>query len=524
MSGTFQARVAHFPDAPFSSGPDFCELAESVGVNPFPWQRWVLDKGLQETHEGRWASFQNTIVVSRQNGKDEIFLILGLGWLFITGERLIGHSAHEYKTAMEAFRRLTGVIENSDDLRRKVKKIINTNGEEGIELHPGATIITGSSSLHTTIAHQQRMRFLARSKGAGRGFSFDKMIWNEAYALTAPQVDAVLPTMSARPNPQLWLGSSPPLDETLGEAMFRARRNMGPRSMFIDFGMPFTLDEIGPCATPGCSHQYGKVAGCILDDPEVWGRVNPSYPRLITREAIERERESMDPVGFARERLGAWPPDLEQGYQVITQKQWDDLADSDSGVGNEDLAKRLVGQPVLAVSVSPRNRGRVNTSISLAQERADDVRHLELVVTGPGTVWVPSTIETFRRTNLPADATLTVVMDPGSPAGSLIPDVEKIAGVDVVKMGTRDVAAAFGMIYDAATSTNQDERTVAHLGQPEPNQAVRVATTRQVGDGHTWDTRNPRADITTIDSMTKALWGLASQTGDAPVEPWVMFA
>lgn len=504
----FQARVAHFPDAPFSSGPDFCELARSVGVNPFPWQEWVLEKGLQETDAGRWASFQNTLVVPRQNGKDEVFLILGLGWLFLTGERLIGHSAHEYKTAMEAFRRLVGVIENSDDLRRKVKKVINTNGEEGIEL------LTG-----------QRMRFLARSKGAGRGFSFDKMIWNEAYALTAPQVDAVLPTMSARPNPQLWLGSSPPLDETLGEAMFRARRNMGPGQLFIDFGAPFTLDEIGPCKVATCTHQAGKVTGCILDDPELRARTNPSYPMLISAEAIQRERESMDPIGFARERLGAWPPDLEEGFPVISQKQWEALADPDSGIGDQDAAKVLIGQPVLAVSVSPRNRGKVTASISLAQKRADGVKHLELVVSGPGSVWIPGAIQSFLVRNIRAPHTLKVAMDPGSPAGSLIADVEALAGVEVVKMGSQDVAAAFGMIYDAATGDNQEERTVSHLGQPELLLAVAAADKRQVGNGgHTWDTRNPKQDITTIDSMTKALWGLASQTGEAPVAPWVMYA
>jgi hypothetical protein len=504
LSGDFQARVVIYPPAVFSSGPDFCHLAESVGVHPFAWQRWVLEKGLGETSEGKWASFDNTLIVPRQNGKDEVFLILGLGWLFVTKDRLIGHSAHEYKTAMEAFRRLVAVIDGSDALRRKVKKVINTNGEEGIEL------VTG-----------QRMRFLARSKGAGRGFSFDKMIWNEAYALTAPQVDAVLPTMSARPNPQLWRGSSPPLDAATGEPLFQARRAAlaGAESIsYFDFGVDFALDKIGPCRQPLCTHAPG-MPGCILDDPELWARANPSYPRLISREAIQRERNGMDPQGFARERLGAWPPDMQGGYRVISKEQWAALKDPDSGKGDEDLAKILTGAPCFAVSVSPRNKGRVNGSIAIAQMRADGIRHLELILFGPGSVWIPKAFAGLHAKYQDA----TFVVDPGSPAGSLIADIQAL-GVPVTTMGPRDVAQAFGMIYDAATSEDEEGRTIAHLGQPEPDLAVRVADTRTVGEGHTWDTRNPAADITSLDAMTKALWGLASQTGDVAVEPWVMFA
>src|SRR6187551_1602109 len=109
-------RLAHYPDAAHTSGPEFGELYEVAAGHPLDaWQQWVLDIGLGERPDGKWASFQNTVVVARQNGKDEIFVALGLGWLFLTGERLIGHSAHEYKTAMEAFRRIVGLIENTDD-------------------------------------------------------------------------------------------------------------------------------------------------------------------------------------------------------------------------------------------------------------------------------------------------------------------------------------------------------------------------------------------------------------------------
>jgi hypothetical protein len=495
MSAPALPRIAHYPHCASSSGPEFTELAASAGLVLDDWQARDLTLGLGERDDGKWAAFQVTEIVPRQNGKDGIAEALGLGWLFLTGERLIGHSAHQYRTAMEAFRRLVGLIENTDDLRRKVKKVINTNGEEGIEL------LTG-----------QRIRFLARNKGAGRGFSFDKMIWNEAYDLTAPQVDAVLPSLSARPNPQIWLMSSPPLDVTSGEVLMRARKAAlagAAGVVYLDYGADMNLDRIGPCAHGDCSHQVNEV-GCILDDRALWARTNPAYPHRIGDEAIERERVTMDPTGFARERLGVWPPDLAEGFLVVSKRQWDALEDSES--------KAETGRPVFALSVSPRGLGPVRSSIGVARRRADRLAHIELVVSGSGTSWVPMTAARL----LDRFPGARFVIDPGSPAGSCIADVEA-EGVTVTTMATRDVAQAFGMIYDAATSTS--ERTVVHLGQAELQLAIRSAGKRPVGDGHAWDARNATADITPLVAVTNALWGLAKTGSEAdPVAPWVIYA
>jgi hypothetical protein len=545
-SGLVLPRVCHYPPAPYTSGPEFTELAASAGLLLDPWQAWVLDVGLGETVEGRWASFLNTVVVSRQNGKDAIFEALTLGWLFLTGERLIGHSAHEYKTAMEAFRRVVSLIQNTDDLRRKVKKIINTNGEEGIELLPAPVIISGYGSNASTQMEAQRGRFLARSKGAGRGFSFDKMIWNEAYALIAAQVDAVLPTTSARPNPQLWLGSSPPLDSATGEALFRARRTAlagAAGVMFLDWGMEASLDRIGPCADEDCTHQFEET-GCILDDPEMHKATNPAYPHRISPDAIARERAAMNPVGFARERGGAWPPDLSEGFTIITKDQWDAMADSLSGKDPEDvlatldldpaqatmmmlngagqtqnLKRHLIGQKVFALSVSPRGNGPVRASIGLASRRADGAAHLELILTGQGTSWVPEAMRGLHKKHEGI-----FIVDPGSPAGSSIADINA-AGVPTEPMSTRDVAQAFGMIYDAATSDTQaDTVSVVHLGQSEVMMSLQGAAVRDVGEGKAWDLKKCTTDGTPIDSLTKALWGLATKGAETTVAPWAMYA
>jgi hypothetical protein len=179
----------------------------------------------------------------------------------------------------------------------------------------------------------------------------------------------------------------------------------------------------------------------------------------------------------------------------------------------------LVGKPCFAVAMSSRTMGPVRSSIGVAQRRHDGKAHIELVLSGPGSAWVPAALAKLQN----GDPTRTVVIDPGSPAGSIIADVEA-AGVTVTTMSTRDVAQAFGMIYDAATSENGEARNVVHLGQSEPALAVRGAGTRAVGDGTAWDVKNAGTDITPIDCMTKALWGLATKGQEAEWEPLVMYA
>lgn len=496
-------RVCHYPVEQYdhSVGLDAIDVAESAGLMLDAWQQLVVQLGLGRTAAQRWAAFQVALIVARQNGKGSILECLELYWLFVSNEPLIGHSAHEYKTAMEAFRRVLFHITNTDWMRKKVKKVINTNGEEGIEL------LTG-----------QRLRFLARSKGAGRGFSFHKLVWDEAYALTGEQVEAQLPTLSAIPDPQVWLTSSPPLDPATGAALFRIRRAVTKGTArdlaMLDFGAGGSLD---------------KLEDVALDDRETWKRTNPAYGIRISMATIERERASMSDAGFARERLCIWPPDLAEGFTVFSEEQWNALLDDMSGRDVE-----LVKRPAIALDVSPRVGGAPSrAAIGLAQERADGLRHLELIKSGTGTAWiVPDLIKMARESNACA-----IVIDPGSPAGSLLADLEaaivatatdglgrKLEPDILVKMGARDVAQAFGMIYDAATGKSEGDRNVRHIGQPELTAEVADAGKRPVGDGHAWD-RRTGTPITGIVSVTHALFGLAKK-GSEPetVLPWAVYA
>jgi hypothetical protein len=64
---------------------------------------------------------------------------------------------------------------------------------------------------------------------------------------------------------------------------------------------------------------------------------------------------------------------------------------------------------------------------------------------------------------------------------------------------------------------------VVHLPQKELTLAVGGADKRPVGDGHAWDNRTATVNISSIVSVTNALWGLAKAPeppDDTPMVAW----
>jgi hypothetical protein len=135
---------------------------------------------LGEKDGGRWAASTVVQVMPRQNGKNLVLEARELAGLFLLGERIIIHSAHEQATSSEHFRHLVERIKNVDELSRRVKKISYGKGAESIELWSG-----------------ERILFKTRTGGGGRGFTIDLLVFDEAQKLPAEAKSALIPAMSA---------------------------------------------------------------------------------------------------------------------------------------------------------------------------------------------------------------------------------------------------------------------------------------------------------------------------------------
>ncbi|MFE5189190.1 hypothetical protein [Streptomyces sp. NPDC056628] len=98
------------PSVVSTAGQEAIDLAARAGLILDPWQQHVLRVGMGEKPDGSWASFEVAVNVPRQNGKGGIIEARELWGLFIGGEELILHSAHEFKTAKNAFKRIERLI------------------------------------------------------------------------------------------------------------------------------------------------------------------------------------------------------------------------------------------------------------------------------------------------------------------------------------------------------------------------------------------------------------------------------
>lgn len=465
--GAQRPRVSTFPESVSSTGVEAIELCRMAGLNLDPWQEFVLSNSLGERADGRWSAFEVGLVVSRQNGKGSLLEARELTGLFLLPEeRLLIHSAHQFDTSIEAFRRLLSLIEGCPDLERRVKRVSRSHGEEGIELKDGS-----------------RVRFRTRTKGGGRGFTGDWLGLDEAMILPQSMHGALLPTLSARPNPQVWYCGSA-VDKDIHEhgLVFSRIRERGLRGDDPSLAyFEWSVDADSPDA----------VTDELAEDPESWAAANPGLGIRISAEHVSFERRSLDPRTFAVERLGVgdWPAG-DGSDTVISMEDWLGLVDPDP-----PLIEALL--PVcIAFDVTP---DRSRTAIAVAGRRPDGAAHVEIADHKRGTGWVLDRLSEM----LARYPSLALLCDASGPAGSLIAALED-RGHIVTTVNAREHAQACGRFFDAV-----EQKTLRHCGEPELNAAVKGAARRTLGDAWAWSRKSSGVDISPLVACTLAHWGMA---------------
>ncbi|MGW6566451.1 terminase [Streptomyces sp. NPDC054975] len=434
-----------------------------------------------EKPDGSWASFEVAFNVPRQNGKGGIIEARELWGLFIGGEELILHSAHEFKTAKNAFKRIERLIRQTPDLHKRVKHYRQTVGEEGIELHTG-----------------QLLRFIARSKGSGRGFTGHCNVMDEDMILGDTEMDALLPTMAAVEDPQIWYAGSAGIGHPsvqLGRLRRRALAAIetgtpDPSLAYMEWSADPHRDE---CPAACDAHDDAASDAAVL-------KSNPGVGYRLTLEKVARERATLSPAGYARERLGVgeYPSDGTDTWQVIGEDAWRALADPKAN---------MEGPYSFAIDATPE---RTHAAIAVAGPWRGGT-HVEVPEHRPGMGWVVERAKELHRKWRPR----CWVVDEGGPAGSLIQDLEDAlseveqeltgnpeARVEVVKPKARQIAQGCGQFYDAVS-----DQSLSHFDPPPLAVALAGAQKRPLGDAWAWARRNVGVDISPLVAATFAKWG-----------------
>ncbi|QGJ94135.1 terminase large subunit [Corynebacterium phage EmiRose] len=453
-----------------TAGDDAVDLAAACGLDLLPWQQLVLRNALGE-RLNKWAAFEVALVLPRQNGKNVIITARQLAGLFLFDEEQQVHTAHKFKTARSAHRDLVKYIQNQPELWEQVRSAPTSSENTAVVLHDG-----------------RRIDFLARQGGQGRGLTGDTVYLDEAFQLPKDVVGDLLPTLSARPRPQLWYTSSAGMEYSEVLETIRNRAIKEPQKEKFLAYMEWSAD-LG---------QYP------VDSVEAVAVSNPSLGYFQDWEWIEgTELKAMDEEKYARERLGVWHD--KAAAAVIGPEVWKRAA-----ITADDIAGIAIVKRSLAIEVTP---DRSLSVIAGAAELEDGRVVVEIIEQKAGTAWLVNACESRVKT---ADPHAGIVFDSFSGAMSIAPMLAQ-RGIPISAATTRDLTSGTADFYDKIMQKDEHGSPDPHILHPVDgseflDDAAFTARRRLVGSSKTawtWAEGAAEVSLTPLRAVTLALKGLS---------------
>jgi hypothetical protein len=466
-------RVLVLPDRSVGSDwEDVSDLSAGYGLTLDAWQDDILRAAMSVRADGTWAAKQVGISAPRQNGKSQLIVARALAGALVLGEKKIIISAHQQDTARETFMKFLELFDANDDLRAKVKQVMNAINREFIKFNNGAEI-----------------RFKARSKSGSRGFSSDLLLLDEAQILGMPAWVSINSTMSARRNPQIWLLGTPPTPEDDGEV--------------------FTV--IRDAALEGRSKAlaYLEWSAEPDDDPTLestLAKANPAWLTRINHDVVLSEQETYPAVRFAMDRLGIWATEL--GIKgAITTATWEGLAVDEAPAGQLGA---------FAVAFSADGMRYAVAGALTAGESA----HVELISADVGSVeaglapladWFTERVGGVARWRRVESIVIS-----GRAGASVLAQLLKDRGVSE----RRIVLPSTGQYFEACGALLERCRqgTISHLstGQERLDESVLGAVQVQRTRDGAWGWDVPGGDETPVEAVSLALLGARTSRRGTP--------
>jgi hypothetical protein len=312
--------------------------------------------------------------------------------------------------------------------------------------------------------------------------SGDAVYLDEAFALTKPMMGALLPTLSARPNPQIWYTSSAPMASStvLHDVRNRGIEGTSPRLFFAEWS---ATEQASP------------------DDVDAWYDAVPALGIRISEEFIHAEREAMPDEEFLRERLGI--PDM-----PVTDKVAPPTIPADAWQATATTIPHDVA-PSGCVFAYDVHDGWASIAIAAGTLSA---AYVEVVAHQSGDGWLPRRlVELADRWkpisigldggNGPAVAVLGVAREQVEEAG-LDPDLLR-------PITSADDKAACGSFLRSVVDGTLTRPVVA---PDQLDNAAVVASERRIGDAFVWDRRSATVPLAPLVAATVA----RSLLGDKP--------
>jgi hypothetical protein len=485
------------PERRGSYGPEIIDFADDIGIPMDVEQRRDLDLFASFGARGRFLTFEQCIIEGRQNGKtSSVVLPLALADVFIFNDRdqidRVIWTSHLMSTSMDTFARIERLISDNPWMAAKVREVKKSKTEQSFHLKNGMILA-----------------FFARTAGGGRGLGGKRIVFDEALFLAASPLGSLVPTLRARPNPQITYASSAGLAESVHLRSLNRRGRAGgdPLLAYVEYRSSGSWSEPG-CARDKCSHLYG-TPGCVFDDEGKWADANHAIRRgRMKLDTVRGERQTLghtaaNVLEFGRECLG-WEQEGDDAQRLIDEQTWRET-EVPKGYGPGALRR-----PVFYLDVAPLGRA---ATVAAAADREDGTgAHSSLKSHRLGADWIVEAAVELRKKYPRA-------VFGGSTTGGIkayLPALEK-AGIPVHK-GTGSVLPGSLVLFTdaelAAGCANllklatEKPRRMTHSADPLFETALAGADKRDVGDGlWIWTRRGEQlVELSPLYGITGALW------------------
>ncbi len=451
-----------------------------LGRPLLPWQQYAAEVSLEiDPDTGLLAYDVVIITVPRQSGKTTgvLFPVLVTRCTQWGQRQMAVYTAQDGNSARRKF---------ENDFVHILKE------SNGFELGRDYTVRLGNNAPRILFRQTDSQLWpSATQSSSGHGDALDMPALDEIFEHEDPNIDqGFTPPMATREEAQKWLLSTA---GTRKSTYLKDKRAMGRQAALDDSGYGVCYIEFS-AGDVGSEEDWPET---WVHDRELWWHVMPALGHTQTERKIETQLLELGPAGFMRAFGNVDDDSDDSSGSPIDIEEWSARVLDRGKVG-------VLDRIVFGLDIPP---DRSRASIGMAGARSDGGYLLEVIDARAGTRWVIERgVELVEKHDAEGFA-----IDPGSPAGALIPDLEA-AGVTVFPMGARQHAQACGALVDRIPTGE-----VFHLGQDELDDAVLDARTRPLGDAWAWDRKTPDADITPLVAVTLPLGALLA-AAEAPKE------
>ena len=434
-----------------------------------PWQRLVVDVAMEvDPLTGELAYDEIGLTVPRQSGKSTLILAKAV------------HRA----SATQFFgprQRIVYTAQTRNKAREKWEEDYAADLRASTTFRPRVQTHFGNGNEHIRFTNGSRFGIEANTEKAGHGSTLDEAYIDEAFAQADNRLEqAFRPAMITRRTKQLWWVST---------------AGWSDRSPYLSGKVARGRDQVDMGVREGLAYfEWSAPDDAAPDDRDAWRAAMPALGLTITETAIESEYRGMaDNLNdFRRAYLNQWVLRDDPSTETIV--------DLDAWAQLDDVPALRPRPVAFSVATGPDRKW---SSIALCGRRADGLKQVQIVQAGRGTSWVPKRLAELDAKWKPT----AVAISPTSPAGSLIASIEA-AGVDVLKVGSREYAQGCGMLADAIT-----EGTLRHSGQPQVTASIGAAKKKLTsGEAYAFEGKDPSADIAPLRAVVLALYAFERGT------------